>query len=162
MGYDYERKKHYFYFLDNSDNCVSPYVQRNYYHGWYDEFFYWTPDYPLIPIKQAHVLKNYIDNCDNSSSFWNRGAYGHSPRFNLNLMERVVKVLLYPKWSNNIFCNGKTPSFTYSMRDDWFFKSNLDLTRKFISITNSYYNRIDPSDKTRTFIHPYESRRYYL
>ena len=162
MNYDYDRKRHHYYFLDHSDNCVGPYVQKNYYRGWYDEFFYWTPDYPLIPIKQAHVLKNYIDNCDNSSSFWNRGAYGHSPRFNLNLMERVVKVLLYPKWSNSIFCNGKTPSFTYSMRDDWFFKSNLDLTRKFISITNSYYKRIDPSDKTRTFIRPYESRRYYL
>ena len=88
--------------------------------------------------------------------------FGHSPKFNLNLKEKVVKVLLYPKWSNDIFCNGKTSSFTYSARDEWFFKSNLDLTRKFISITNSYYKRIDPEDRVRTFIRPYESKRYYL
>lgn len=162
MDYDYERNQHFFFFLDNSDNCVGPYVQKNYYKGWYDEFFYWTPDYPLIPIKQAHVIKNFINSCDDVRSFWEKGLCGHSPKFNLKLKENVAKVLLYPKWSNDIFCNGKTSSFTYSLRDEWFFKSNLDLTRKFISITNSYYNRIDPNDRVRIFIRPYGSKRYYL
>jgi hypothetical protein len=87
---------------------------------------------------------------------------GYSPRFNGYLPERLAKLLLYPKWSDKIFCNGKTTSFTYSMRDEWFFNSNLDLTRKFISITNSYFNRIDPEDKTRKFICPYQSKRYYI
>jgi hypothetical protein len=162
MSYDLELKKHYCFFSDNSDNCVGPYVQKNYWRGWYDEFFYWTPDYPLIPVKQAHVIKNFVDRMDDERYFDTFSVYGYSPKFKKYLRERFLKSLLYPKWSNDIFCNGKTSSFTYSMRDEWFFKSNLDLTRKFVSITNSYFNRIDPEDKTRRFIHPYQSRKYYL
>jgi hypothetical protein len=164
IGYDSQFKRHYLHFADNSDNCVGPYVQKNYWQGWYDEFFYWTPDYPLIPVKQAHVIKNFIE-LTNDQRYFSSDKFtvnGYSPRFNGYLPERFVKLLLYPKWNDKIFCNGKTSSFTYSMRDEWFFKSNLDLTRKFISITNSYFNRIDPDDKTRKFIRPYQSKRYYL
>ena len=163
LGYDKELKQHYFNFSDNSDNCVGPYVQKNYWRGWYDEFFYWTPDYPLLPVKQAHAIKKFIE-LANHEKFFMRDQFtvnGYSPEFSGYLPERIVKLILYPKWNNNIFCNGKTASFTYSMRDDWFFKSNLDLTRKFVSITNSYFKRIDP-EGPRTFIRPYQSKRYYL
>ena len=48
----------YFAFNDILDNCVNPFVQQRYNDGWYDELFYWSPDYPEIVIKQAHTVKN--------------------------------------------------------------------------------------------------------
>ena len=162
MEYDYILKKHYFHFLDNGDNCVSPYVQQKYHQGWYDEFFYWSPDFPLIPVKQAHVVKNFIQYATDPGLFCDYSVNGRSPETGKYLQDRVVKSLLYPKWSNDIFCNGKTSSFTYSMRDDWFFKGNMEEKKRFIEITNTYYNKIDPNDKERIKVSPIFSRKYYL
>jgi hypothetical protein len=165
MGYDLETKRHYFHFLDNSDNCVSPHVQKNYYKGWYDEFFYWTPDYPLIPVKQAHVIRNFINSVHDETLYsgFRHNTNGYSPYNDKFLHEKVVKLLLYPKWSNDIFCNGKTSSFTYSMRDDWFWKSNLEQKNKFIDITNTYFKIVDPNESNkRITAYPYWSRKYWI
>ena len=136
--------KYYFQFLDNVDNCVGPYTQRRYHQGWYDELFYWSPDFPLIPIKQAHIVKNYVKNND------------------ISINDELLKYLLYPKWSNSIFNNGKTSSFTYSARDEWFLKSNLDNLKKFHSVTDYYFNNINPKDTIRKKIKPVFSKRYWL
>jgi hypothetical protein len=161
--------RYYFNFFDNGDNCVSPYVQRRYYEGWYDEFFYWTPDFPLIPVKQAHVLINFMRYAsdENRSRMLDQYKAVNDYDFGLNLKNislksSIVKLLLYPKWSNDIFCNGKTSSFTYSLRDDWFFLGNLEQKKKFIEITNTYYNRIDPTDKKRISVSPMFGRKYLI
>ena len=56
--------KQYFYFChfcDSIDDVVGVYSQKNYKQGWFDELFYWSPDFPLIPIKQSHVIKNFLE-----------------------------------------------------------------------------------------------------
>jgi hypothetical protein len=164
LGFD---GRHYVYFTDNVDNCVGPYVQRNYFKGWYDEFFYWTPDYPLIPVKQAHVIKKFINSSVNEDDFEEKckpqHSNGYSRKFNKYLKDDVVKTILYPRWSNQIFCNGKTSSYTYSLRDEWFFKSNLDEKKRFIDITNSYFTFVDPENRQeRRNIIPQTSGKYYI
>ena len=163
LDYSYENNSHYSTFYDSVDDCVGPYIQQNYHKGWYDELFYWTPDFPLIVVKQAHVVKNFINYCEESSCFVSQKSMaGHSKKFNKTLREEVRKKLIYPKWSNDIFCNGKSSSKTYSLRDEWFFKSNLDLKNRFIDITNSYYKIVDPINKSREQIRPMHSGRYLL
>lgn len=135
--------KHYFQFIDSIDNCVGPYVQRRYSQGWYDELFYWSPDFPLIPVKQAHIVKNYM-------------KISGVPD------DEMMKKLIYPKWSSSIFCNGKASSFTYSMRDEWFLKGNVDRLHNFHSVTNYYYDLVNPNDKVRKSLHPFFSKRYWL
>ena len=163
MRYSAKASSHCFEFYDNVDNCVGPHVQRNYHKGWYDELFYWTPDYPLLPVKQAHVIVNFINGCDDPSLFTETKAMnGYSKKFNAFLRDEFVKTLLYPKWSNDIFCNGKTTSLTYSLRDEWFLRSNLNLRNRYFDITNSYYNVVDPDDTARERILPLFSRRYVL
>jgi len=163
LNYSYENKSHYLTFCDSVDDCVGSYTQQNYHKGWYDELFYWTPDYPLLVVKQAHVVKNFINYCEDISCFTSEGSLaGHSKKFKMTLREEVRKKLIYPKWSNEIFCNGKAKSKTYSLRDEWFFKSNLDLRKRFIDITNSYYKIVDPSNTTREQIRPLYSGRYLL
>jgi hypothetical protein len=170
IDHDPVSNKFYTHFLDNGDNCVSPYVQSRYYEGWYDEFFYWTPDFPLIPVKQAHVLINFAKYADAVNTVGVHRTHDEAEQYNtgirllktVSVKSNVVKLLLYPKWSNDIFSNGKTSSFTYSMRDDWFFLGNLEQKKRFIEITNTYYNRIDPTDKKRITVSPMFSRKYYL
>lgn len=151
---------HYFEFCDNIDNAVGPYVQRKYHQGWYDELFYWTPDFPLIPVKQSHVILNYIEHAP-ESDFAERTKpsqihNAYSKKYNKYLKEEVLKTIIYPKWSNDIFCNGKTSSFTYSIRDEWFLTSNLEIKRKFIYLTNYYFAKVDPNNtQSRRNIRPY-------
>lgn len=163
IKYSRAHNKHFVEFGDNIDNCVTPYVQKNYFKGWYDELFYWSPDYPLIPVKQAHAIVNFIKMCNDESAFtkkinWN----GYSTQFDKFLRDNHVKTILYPKWSNSIFCNGKAISFTYSLRDEWFLKSNLDTRQRFYEIADSYYNVVDPDDIERRNILPMKSGVYFL
>jgi len=163
MRYSPKAKDMYVEFYDNIDNCVGPYVQRNYHKGWYDELFYWTPDYPLIPVKQAHTISKFIKLCDDRSLFTNKKNFnGYSIKFDAFLRNEPLKTIIYPKWSNDIFCNGKTSSFTYSIRDSWLLKGNHDYRDKFFDITHSVYNAIDPYNNTREKLWPMASRKYLI
>lgn len=166
----YENGKHYAQFADNIDNCVGPYVQRNYYRGWYDELFYWTPDYPLLAVKAAHVVKNFADRCEDPSLCYSPNEHkftttGYAKKLDMYLNENQIKLLLYPKWSNSIFCNGKSSSFTYSLRDKWFLESNLDNRNRFLQIVNSYYGLLGPEPESlvkRKSVDPQFSPKYFL
>lgn len=163
IGFD---DKYYFLFYDNIDNCVGPYVQKNYYKGWYDELFYWTPDYPELAVKAAHVIKNFCEISDERDHFSPHARYqrnGYSKKFNMYLCDNTVKTLLYPKWSNDIFCNGKAFSFIYSERDLWFLTSNLDLYKKYRNIVEYYLTKADHdmNEKKRN-LKPQHSKKYWL
>jgi len=164
----YENGKHYAQFTDSIDNTVGPYVQRNYYRGWYDELFYWTPDYPSLAIKQAHVLKNYVNACNDITQFepYNAKKFqigGYSRKFDGYLKDAYVKTALYPRWSNDIFCNGKASSFVYSLRDDWFLNGNVDTRSKYMQMVDSIFNNIDhDANEGRRNIIPHYSPQYWL
>jgi hypothetical protein len=166
--FDHDLNKHYVSFCDNVDNCVGPYVQRNYHKGWYDEFFYWTPDFPLITLKQAHVIKNFVNLSQDKNLFVpidvsKAQTNGYSRKFNMYLNDEALNKVLYPKWSSRIFSNGKTASFTYSERDRWFFKSKVEESKRFMQITNTYFKLIDPSgQKGRKKIYPLYSSKYWI
>jgi len=85
--------------------------------------------------------------------------FGYNKNLNQYLCVETVKNLIYPRWSNDIFCNGKAGSFIYSDRDIWFFNSNLDLKQRYDQIVKHVvsYGRI--KDKN---IIPHSSKRYYL
>jgi hypothetical protein len=152
--------RYYFNFIDALDNCVSPYVQERYNRGWFDELFYWSPDAPLIPIKQAHIVKNFLQLCNDKSFYQNEyTSFGYNKTLKQYLRAESVKNLIYPKWSNDIFCNGKAGSFIYSDRDKWFFKSNLDLKERFDQIVKNVVNHGRIKNKN---IVPHYSQRYYL
>lgn len=157
IGYD---GRYYFNFIDALDNCVNPYVQERYNLGWYDELFYWSPNAPLIPIKQSHIIKNFVQISNDTNCFQKEHTnFGYNKNLNQYLCVETVKNLIYPKWSNDIFCNGKAGSFIYSDRDTWFFNSNLELKQRYDQIVKHVvsYGRI----KDRNII-PHSSRRYYL
>lgn len=164
----WDGERYYSQFFDTPDNVVGPYVQRKYHEGWYDEFFYWTPDNPLIPIKSAHVLKEFVSTVNDpvyyQDSFTDFGFNRHNGKY---LTVDTVKTLIYPRWNPSTFCNGKAPSMVYSIRDQWFLDSNLEQKERFRQITQAYFGKIgtfwanDPRDPSKG-IKAHCSPKYYL
>jgi hypothetical protein len=125
--------RYVFNFSDAIDGgSINPYVQNRFFNGWYDELFYWSPDFPLLPIKAAHVLKNFLRTCHDPNCYQdNPSYYGFNQILQQYIKVETVKTLIYPYWNNNIFCDGKSESVMMSKRDSWFFNSNLIESQKF-------------------------------
>jgi len=122
----HENNKFSLRFIDIFDNGpkVSSMTGENEY---IDELFYWTPDLPKIAIKQAHMIKNYMNanlltspfistkksdlvfKVHNDTKYW--------------LSNHGVHKIIYPGWDINTFDAGKPASIIYSPRDTWFFNS---------------------------------------
>jgi hypothetical protein len=83
-----------------------------------DEYFYWTPDFPSIVIKQAHTIKNFfvkhpqlkyvLHNNDLNKWIFKEEYYN------------IVKSLIYPFWNNNLFQTTKPKESTFIELDNWF------------------------------------------
>lgn len=164
----YDNGRYYTQFTDQFDNVIGPYVQQRASQGWYDEAFYWSPDMPSITVKQAHILKNFVSSVNDEHFYQDKFTqYGYNPNIKKYLKVETVKILLYPKWNNSIFCNGKAPSMVYSERDFWFFESNLAQRERFDNIVASYFKTIgnfwanDEKDYLKG-IKGHISPRYYL
>jgi hypothetical protein len=73
--------------------CVTASVQNRYNQGWYDEYFYWSPDLPELIIKQCHLLKNHIKKHNfNVNELKN----------NFSLYDEMMKRIIYPFWLNSV------------------------------------------------------------
>jgi hypothetical protein len=141
-----ENGKYFSYFFDNIDDCVGPLVQEKYHNGWYDELFYWTPDMPLLTIKQAHVMKNFLKICNDPTYYSDKvNATWYNPTINKWLRMDMVKKVIYPKWSLNTFVERRTPSYIFSLRDEWLWKSNSNLVSEYIKIIKYYTENIPNS-----------------
>jgi hypothetical protein len=129
---------YYFRFIDLFDNSVTAGQQSTNPEWFNPEFFFWSPDAPLIVIKQAHVVKNFL-----------RYATEHDPRFTLKRNGLAFKVingqqhwltveglhwLIYPGWKP-IPYQIKNISPIFSQRENWF--RNLPDTDKAIKVYKS-------------------------
>jgi hypothetical protein len=164
----YDERGHYVQFFDINDDCVSALSQINYHQGWYDELFYWTPDMPEITIKQAHILKRFLDNCHDPRYYMDdRGPFGYNPKINKHLSSHTLRRLIYPTWNPNTFISGKTPNKIFSVRDQWLWDSNLeykDRTKSqillFLDSVGDYWLN-DPNNKFKG-VKRHASPRYYI
>ena len=110
-----------FYFNDWS----SWFGQKHYFRDFatYDEFFYWTPELPEIPIKQAHVAARYFDYLDSQGT-----QYTYRDNEMANVVKRrsgsrtnweYANHVIYPFWKTGTYSVGKTfESYIVNARDD--------------------------------------------
>jgi hypothetical protein len=92
-----------------------------------DEFFFWTPDFSKILIKQAHIIKNYLSmpnfqNLPHVSTLNSGLSYRVSQGKTYWLSVNGSNWLVYPQWKNNSVVAGKPPSIVIASRDCWFYK----------------------------------------
>lgn len=154
---NYHDNRFFCHFIDCIDNCVSPYTQNK--SGWNDELFYWSPDFPLLPIKQAHVLKNFLQTCHDPRFYRDMIGSWYNPTIKKYLHIPAVKRLLYPKWSNKIFVEKRTSSYIYSQRDDWLWNTNADAAVQYDSVMNYYITRMENYQSEGIYGDVYEKKR---
>jgi hypothetical protein len=116
--------KYYFKFKDFVDGAVNAECQRSNRSWEFNELFYWTPDMPKIPIKQSHIIKNYLKlNTEESSFCSNDHPEQSSIKIRTgekHLKSSVLHTLIYPGWVPVLY-QLKAPSLTFTPRDTWFF-----------------------------------------
>ena len=143
------------HFQDGQDHGVSAWAQTNNRPGDYDEFFYWAPDMPELPAKQAHVLRRYLESvtpshCDGIHLKFGKfylDEYGSqsidhnltNPMIqfshqdnNYQLTPRGAHRLLYPDWNPNAVVCGKPHGHMFPPRDSWLLHPSApDLGQKY-------------------------------
>ena len=129
-------------FMDIVDNCVSPYVQRKYQDGWYDELFYWTPDLPELLVKQAHTIRRFLSIPQELPGFYKPGKdyYGRNTGLDKYLTAKGVRHLIYPTWNDDTFTVGKSSNNVFADRDRWFWRGNTAESLLFGEIVKSTFN----------------------
>lgn len=117
--------KYSFMFVDQLiEGVVNPYVQNeSLARGYYDDLFYWTPESAKILIKQAHIMKRFLDNAPLNSpwlmDFDKTLTNGPSKKGKKWMTKEALHTLIYPGWDINTFTRGKHGQTIGSPRDGW-------------------------------------------
>ena len=144
-------------FEDTMDSVLTPYVQRKFTDGWYDELFYWTPDLPSLIIKQAHVINNFLNYrigvVDNVLHLHtdNRTNFGFNKVLQKHLTEDGYRKLMYPYWDPSTFTIGKSTDTMVSRRDQWLWSSNHNTCEIFLNIAKTYKQTIFQQHVSKMF-----------
>lgn len=117
--------RYYFTFTDMVDTAVSGNTQMLNRPWEFDEMFYWSPDALLIPVKQSHIIKRYMQLATPTSPYITTDEKNIVGRkigkqyYYLNV--DGISQLIYPGWYPVPF-QAKAPSLFFTPRDEWFFK----------------------------------------
>jgi len=112
-----------FHFIDMFDNSVTPAQQCDRNLIFTPEFFYWSPDAPLIVVKQAHIIKQYLKWASQSDPYLTSRSNGLANKKisgkTFWLTTTGIHRLIYPGWKP-IPYQGKPSSPLLGARDQWF------------------------------------------
>lgn len=99
--------------------------------GYYDEWFYWSPDTAEIVAKQSHILLNILNHETENSDWLIDRAWGpHSPQSRTGkfLRNDIYHTMIYPGWDPTTLVAPKPKNLLLSERDNWFWNQNPDTT----------------------------------
>jgi hypothetical protein len=126
--------KYHAYFIDSIPNCFhGPSTDPNF-TNLTTEFFYWTPDFPEIVIKQAHVVRRWFEANPNVKFLLNWPNTNPSRR---TAYEIITRSIVYPEWDQQKFQCVKVSKRVFEEWSDWFFASQVE-SRTY----NSWYQGI--------------------
>jgi hypothetical protein len=117
----------YFKFSDLVDTAVSAETQNANREWEHDELFYWSPDAPFIPVKQAHVIKRFLQHADSTTPGVRASTNFKFEQIITTIQGKLFYLesaalhrLIYPGWQPVPY-QIKTPSRFFTPRDEWFF-----------------------------------------
>ena len=131
-----ENNRYCLKFNDMIDNCVSPLLQQQDFPGYYDELFYWSPEFTHGLVKQGHAAMKALKTWPVGDPFFSKEKtpYGSTVRNNETwyLTIHGLHTALYADWDINTFTVGKKRSPILSLRDTWYIKKNSGSTQRFL------------------------------
>lgn len=89
----------------------------------HDEYFYWNPNFPEIPIKQAHMVAEHLkmlNKVELIPHLNNHGGNFHTPE-----LYKIINRVIYPNWNHDLWQIKKPTGSTYDENSAWFFNENL-------------------------------------
>jgi len=110
--------KYYSYFLDVIANNSRGGFNRYEYDNLEYVYFYWTPDLPEIPVKQAHLIMKWFEMHPQLKPILQWPNSDYSKR---NAYEIISRTIVYPRWDVGTFQCMKTSSPIRCEWDQWFF-----------------------------------------
>jgi hypothetical protein len=119
----HENGKFYCFFLDSVANQSGMVYDDSVDVMNTQELFYWTPDFPKIIVKQAHIVSNFFKSNPYLLHLIARGFVPYSSR---TAYEMIIKSLIYPTWDPKRFQAPKPSSVFYCEYDEWFFNAFKD------------------------------------
>jgi len=127
----------------------------------YVEMFYYTPDLPLMMVKQAHCVAKFISMPHNFYIYDNilfdskraiggdltktGDLLGYSKTAHTGTYERGIVPLIYPSLEKQVFQANKPRSVFFGEHDSWFEKLHQD-TRAFQLVKSDFNNFISSVD----------------
>ena len=141
-------EKYYAHFVDRAAEETIP--------GRYNEWFYWTKKFPLLPVAQAHevmnllkLMEDYKKNSNNELKYYKT--------FKRNIKTRVTKTALstnlqyrelyrdacYPDWDDTTFQAGKVLGPMIVKSEYWVKQHNPRLYESWKWGTSQWFNSID-------------------
>lgn len=75
------------------------------------EYFYWTPDFPSIPIEQAHAIWDILKLNPEQTHKWLNKTNQETAKRGSVWFDDVIKYTCYPNWDRNKFQVPKTAHF---------------------------------------------------
>jgi len=124
-------------FQDMIDNCVSPLIQQQARPGWFDELFYWSPDFAQGLVKQAHMVRRGLEELPLVSPMFRRepSPFGSVERdgHTWYLVDHGLHTIIYPGWDITTFSVGKRRSPILSLRDSWYLNKTSGSTPRLLA-----------------------------
>jgi hypothetical protein len=115
---------YYAYFIDICPNVVVSEVAD--YTNITTELFYWTPDLPEIVVKQAHVVKRWLELNPQYKTFVDSSTASSSE--NTSIVERgILAPNIYPGVETDVFQGNKIGNAIVSEHDSWFWQNHMGL-----------------------------------
>jgi hypothetical protein len=167
----YEDGQYYCDFVDEVDDAVGPNFQaKQGRDGWFDEYFYWSPSSPLIPVKIAQIIKKFVTRVNDPYYYEKKsGVWGYNSFLNSYLRRDVYYSLIYPYWNLKTFSVGKVVFYKPNRKspigpkDYFIIKDNSDSINYY---KQNFQHYIDTLKKADLFINnqpaPIRSKRYWL
>jgi hypothetical protein len=115
--------KWYAYFIDFQANYANPDVGE--YSNITNEYFFWTPDFPELVRKQAHLIKNWFNMSANQHLQFLARWPNHS-NIQRTAYEAMIKPLIYVDYDPATFQVAKPATNFYSEMDHWFYSNFED------------------------------------
>jgi len=151
----------------NSNLNVTASIQDKYNQGWYDEYFYWSPDLPELIIKQCHLVKNHIKKHNFTVEDLQK-----------NSQERLKRII-YPFWLQSVVDIKREDKYIYTLdvsaknvNNGWHAgiekvsldhkKIWIDSYKKFQNTTRLFSWRNEKGKKVLYSPQPIYSKQYYL
>ena len=105
------------------------------------EYFFWARDLPELSVAQAHVFYNWLQANSHLRHLWENHP-NHEQ--NADLRASIIKRLLYPDWSIDIFQTRKSNSLIWSEFYPWVWREPTQAIDSWQSSINARMNKIDP------------------